>query len=407
MDDLHRRLTDIVAHSRSGRITRRRALQLAGAAGLVGIAGPALGGVRAAAQDTATPVASPAVGPQADGTTLWKVQVGGMDMETGIDLQAFFPGEITINTGDTIWFAFAPMGVPGFHTVTFTSGADVPPLFAPDVVDGTPVASPEGPPRLLLNPQIAFPDGRTSYDGTGYVNSGLDVLRVDQSPYTLTFTAPGTFDYLCAVHGIVMKGKVTVQETGASLPKDIAAYETIAHDEMAKLIDEGKAAIAAAEQAASSASPMAGAATWEVAAGLGGKSQARVMRFSPRTVTIKAGDTVRWTDRTIGEPHTVTFLGGTEPPEDTLIEPQAGGPPKLIQSYQTFLPSGGATFDGTGYHNSGFLGLPPEIGGQFGLNGDSYELTFTAAGEYPYYCILHSSGPDDETGMIGTVVVEA
>ena len=42
----------------------------------------------------------------------------------------------------------------------------------------------------------------------------------------------------------------------------------------------------------------------------------------------------------------------------------------------------------------------------FGLLGDSYELTFTAAGEYPYYCILHAGGPDDEHGMVGKVIVE-
>ena len=69
---------------------------------------------------------------------------------------------------------FAPMGVPGFHTVTFTSGAEIPPIFAPDIVNGTPVASPEGPPRLVINPAIAYPDGRTEYDGTGTVNSGVD-----------------------------------------------------------------------------------------------------------------------------------------------------------------------------------------------------------------------------------------
>ncbi len=45
-----------------------------------------------------------------------------MDMETGIDLHAFFPGDITVNAGDSIFFEFTPMGVPGFHTVTFAPG---------------------------------------------------------------------------------------------------------------------------------------------------------------------------------------------------------------------------------------------------------------------------------------------
>jgi plastocyanin len=46
------------------------------------------------------------------------------------------------------------------------------------------------------------------------------------------------------------------------------------------------------------------------------------------------------------------------------------------------------------------------VGEMVGLLGDTYELTFTAAGEFPYYCILHAGGPDDENGMIGTVIVE-
>jgi hypothetical protein len=121
----------------------------------------------------------------------------------------------------------------------------------------------------LINPQIAFPDGRTSYDGTGYINSGLDVLRQDQGPYILTFTKPGTYDYVCAVHGIVMKGKVIVQESGSALPTDAAGYESLAHDEMVKLIAEAKAMIAAA--AAQTNVPAAsGPATWDVATGLGG-----------------------------------------------------------------------------------------------------------------------------------------
>ena len=103
----------------------------------------------------------------------WKVQVGGMDMEAGIDRHAFFPKEMTVNAGDSIFWEFAPMGMPGFHTVTFSVRRRGPAdLFVPDIVDGTPVASPEGPPRLLFNPAIAFPDGRTDYDGTGTVNSG-------------------------------------------------------------------------------------------------------------------------------------------------------------------------------------------------------------------------------------------
>ncbi|MEO7222433.1 MAG: hypothetical protein ABIY37_08170 [Devosia sp.] len=393
----HQIASAISEGNRQGRISRRNALQLALSAGLLGIAGRSLIATPVAAQEV------PTVGPQPDGTTLWKVQVGAMDMQYGIDFQAFFPDDISIHVGDKIWFQFAPMGMPAFHTVTFTSGEKLPDIFAPDIVDGKPVPSPEGPPRLMINPQVAFPDGRSEYDGTGYTNSGLDILRMDQGPYILAFTKAGTFEYQCLAHGVVMKGTVTVLDAGAALPTEAAGYEAKVQDEIAKLTMEGRAAI---ESAKPTSTVSDSGTIWEVAAGLGGTSQARVMRFSPQTVTIKVGDTVRWTDQTIGEPHTITFLGGTEPPEDTLIEAQPSGPPKLIQSFQTFMPVGEATFDGNGYRNSGFLGLPPEIGDMFGLKGNSYELKFTKAGSFPYYCILHSGGPDDKNGMIGVVVVE-
>lgn len=396
----------IVVRRQPATMSRREVARLMGGIGLATAGIAALGRSAGAQQDAASPVSAPQVGAQADGTNLWLVQVGGLDMENGIDLHAFFPGDVTINAGDTIWFEFAPMGMPGFHTVTFTSGEPVPPLFIPDIVDGTPVASPEGPPRLLINPAIAFPDGRSTYDGTGLVNSGLDILRMDQGPYLVTFTAPGTYEYVCAIHSVVMKGTVTVQEAGSSLPNDAAAYEAMAREQFTALVEEGRAAIA--ELAATPATPATGGTTtWDVAAGAGGLSQARVMRFLPEQLTIKVGDTVRWTNRSVGEPHTVTFLGGEEQPEDAIIEPQEGGPPKLIQNYRTFLPAGEATFDGTGYRNSGFLGLPPEVNEMFGLLGESFELTFTAPGDYPYYCILHAGGPESEGQMIGRITVEA
>lgn len=396
----------IAVGRRQAPMNRRELVRLMGGIGLATTGLMTLGRGASAHQDMGSPVAAPQVGPQPDGTNLWRVQVGGMDMEHGIDVHGFFPGEVTINAGDTIWFEFAPMGMPGFHTVTFTSGGELPPLFIPDMVDGTPVASPEGPPRLLINPAIAFPDGRTSYDGTGLVNSGLDILRLDQGPYLLTFTTPGTYEYVCVIHAVVMKGTVTVQEAGSPLPNDAAAYENMAREQFAALVDEGRAAIA--EVTATTATPAAGGpTTWDVAAGAGGLSQARVMRFLPEQLTIKVGDTVRWTNLSVGEPHTVTFLGGEEPPQDALIEPQEGGPPKLIQNYRTFLPVGEATFDGNGYRNSGFLGMPPEVNEMFGLLGDSYELTFTAPGEYGYYCILHAGGPESEGQMVGKIIVEA
>lgn len=406
---------------------RREALRLLGALGLttagVGTIGlgaftrstsagsVASGGVHAGhgslyaallRQEAGTPAAAepPTLGEQPDGTYLWRVRVAGMDEENLIDVQAFFPKEITINAGDGILFEFPTP--PGFHTVTFLSGQAVPPLIIPDEAGATDMASPSaGPPPLMINPQAAFPAGTTTYDGTGYVNSGLDAVRLPgDPPFMLTFTTPGTYEYQCLPHGIVMKATVVVQEAGAARPEDQAAIDARGDEERAAIVAEGEAAIAEYAEARATARDD-GSTLWEIAAGAG-EGAARVMRFLPDTLEIKVGDTVRWVNQSKTEPHTVTFLGaGAEQPEDIAVEPQDDGPPKIIQNPLTLFPQGGAVFNGEGYANSGFLG---EINGEPLPGGPAYELTFDTAGEYPYYCILHASGPAGP-GMAGTVTV--
>jgi plastocyanin len=351
-----------VQHTRLGQMPRRDALRLFGALGLTvtGVGAIGLGAIntRASAgsalgvtghgghggwdlallrQDAGTPApaSTPKLGEQLDGTHLWKVRVAGMDEESLIDTQSFFPKEITINAGDAIYFEFPTP--PGFHTVTFPSGQGVPPVFVSDEATSTPSA---GPPKLIINPETALPSGQDSYDGTGFVNSGLDVFRLPSDPpFMLTFTAPGTFEYQCIPHGVVMKATVVVQEAGSTLPEDQAAVDARADQERAALIEEGLAETAEYAEAKATARDD-GTTLWEVAAGAG-EGQARVLRFLPDALEIKAGDSVRWVNDSKTEPHTVTFLGaGVEQPEDS-IEPQPSGPPIIVQSPLTFFPQGG------------------------------------------------------------------
>jgi plastocyanin len=348
---------------------------------------------------TPAPVSTPQLGEQPDGTHVWKVRVAGMDMENLIDLQAFFPSEITINAGDAIYYEFPTP--PGFHTVTFLSGQEVPPLIIPDEEGAAPASPPAGPPTLIINPEAAFPSGGNTYDGTGFVNSGLDVVRLPSDPpFVLTFTTPGTYEYQCIPHGVVMKATVTVQEADAARPEDQAAVDARAEEERAAVIEEGMAEIAEYTEATATARDD-GSTLWEVAAGVG-EGQARVMQFLPNALEIKAGDTVRWVNHSKTEPHTVTFVGaGAEQPEDIFVEPQPGGPPKIIQNPLTLFPQGGEVYNGEGLVNSGFLG---ELNGEPLPGGTAYELTFDTAGEFPYYCVLHASGPEGP-GMVGTITV--
>lgn len=84
--------------------------------------------------------------------------------------------------------------------------------------------------------------------------------------------------------------------------------------------------------------------------------------FIPKEITIKVGDTIKWTnDGTLS--HDVrsddgtTFSSGSEFPNPTYMRP-----------------------------------------------GDEFEFTFTAEGVIPYHCILHAI-PGGTTGMVGTITV--
>lgn len=388
-----------LARYRAGRLTRREALSLLGALG-VGITGAGLTGWNAGAKPMrapqqeflighgmheGAPAATPQLGQRPDGTQLWRVKVGEFDPEQQIDAQAFFPTEITVNAGDAIFFDF---GAGGFHTVTFANGAELPPLFVPD---GATEATPAGEPRLVLNPDVAFPVGGNRV-GAGYVNSGVDVLHEPGAAVTFTFPTPGTHDYVCLPHAAVMTGRVIVQEAGTPYPLDQAGYDALAADQLAAIVAEGTTEIATYGEAV--ATPRDdGTTLWEASAGAG-PGQARIMRFLPQELAIKTGDTVRWVNRSPAEPHTVTFSGGTTLPKDFLVEPQEDGPPTLVVNPLVQLPTGGSAYSGEGYLNSGFFGEP--------FGPPTYEVTFDTPGTFGYVCVPHVP-----MGMAGSVTVAA
>ena len=104
-------------------------------------------------------------------------------------------------------------------------------------------------------------------------------------------------------------------------------------------------------------------------------ADASALAFVPQTLWIQPGDTVTWTEEGPQEAHTVTFLAPGQAEPANPFSPPAGG---SVMSSDT-------------YHNSGLLTYL-----------DSYSLTFTKPGVYPYICMLHN-----DYGMHGTIVVEA
>lgn len=116
--------------------------------------------------------------------------------------------------------------------------------------------------------------------------------------------------------------------------------------------------------------------TWQVCVGAESPDMAvSAMAFLPREVWVDVGDTVHWTAGS-AEPHTVTFLApGTSLPEFNPFDPS-----------QT-MPQGSSSYDGTAYTNSGIIATQPIF--VFTDPASSYDLTFTATGDFTYYCLLH------------------
>jgi plastocyanin len=123
--------------------------------------------------------------------------------------------------------------------------------------------------------------------------------------------------------------------------------------------------------------------------------------FFPRTITVNAGDSVRWVFRFF---HTVTFppTGRAAPPLATPdpANPIAGftdaagapfwfnGQPSLRVPSSVALKTGPPVVDGSSYHNSG-VPLPRQ---------PSLTLRFSKVGTFRYLCVVHP-------GMAGTVKV--
>lgn len=95
-----------------------------------------------------------------------------------------------------------------------------------------------------------------------------------------------------------------------------------------------------------------------------------ILEFMPEAVSVEVGEPVTW-EWNGAEPHSVTFLA----PDQELP------PPGSDESLFAPTPPTGP-YDGSTFVNSGLQPLGPEAPPPF-------EMTFSAAGEYPYYCVIH------------------
>ncbi len=350
---------------------------------------------------------APTVASSQSGRT-WDVLVGPeLDEEQPpIEIISFLPNALSINVGDTVNFQFL-----GFHTVTFLGlGTEAIPANTVNLTSfpGNEAALPIAIPgteagTVLINPQAAFPSVppgtmNVTYNGTGFLNSGVpqepegDEGEGPPPPFAVTFTAAGNYTYLCLVHpGMV--ARLAVEPAGAALPETPAQATARGEAQLRALV----AAIRTEAQNVRFAQPVSaeapGRATVHTAlAGLSNIAGVSLLAFLPERLTIRRGDIIVWTMPDPANFHTVTFVSGANPP--AFVEPQFGpggpgaGPPMLVIPASVANPTGGTTYTGTGYVNSGIL-----------LNAQSFALRFDApAGSYEYLCLVHPF-------MRGTVMV--
>jgi plastocyanin len=336
------------------------------------------------------------VKPSASSSQVYTVLVGLEQSNQGIGVMAYFPRSVTIHVGDTVHWV---QNSNEIHTVTFLGGVQLPELLLPSAT--VPGADPAISP-LVFNPAVVqqSPLSGSEYSGGvgAFANSGIMGREPGQvQEYDLTFTAEGTFDYVCVVHGFVMSGEVVVvgADQAIASPNQALAEGRKQMAEALSLVP-GVVRDAPGEVVLPETTNKDDAVTHTVMVGYSetvtasyGEVQIDLMQFFPNKLTVRPGDTVTF-ELSLENvaPHTATFLNGAEEPPLAVFE---GG--FLYLNSAVVSPSGPDVLTRTGVFNSGLL-LPG--------SGASYSLEIgdMKPGLEHFLCLLH-----DSSGMTGELMV--
>ena len=336
------------------------------------------------------------------------VLIGGGQDTTVLD--GYFPQHLRIRVGDTVTWKYNADTNGDRHTVTFNGGpfpglkAPLPAGGAGEVMPQRNIPVPGGAKgETMRNPLILFPTRQPgapeTYDGTTFVTSGEVSLRPRKGApridsFSLTFTKPGLYRYVCLNHHPHMIGMVEVLPANATDVPDQVQIDAQAKAEMDSLLAQIEKAKEQAKTVRNKPGPN-GTTIWYVEAGALLSSELRGMSFDfhPKNLTVKAGDTVIWEAK---DTHTITFVPSPPIPEPLIPKPQAEGMPLFVQNpkvTQPVVPSG--VYDPSQYYNSAQIGFKQQ-------RGTSWAMTLDKPGVYEYVCALHH-----ERGMKGTITVVA
>lgn len=301
------------------------------------------------------------------------------------DVEMFMPQHVRIRAGDTIeWRAHGFEG----HTVTFGHPDDV----LASIGDYL-VPNPDDPAEVIFNPVLSLPSERqgTHAGDYSFINSGFFGVPVEQT-YSLRFTEPGLYSYICLVHPFTMTGTVAVEEAGAEVESPetvLARAEAEAAQHLADLEAEARRLAAAARTA-----PGPGDATTHFVQVGAITDAGQVAVYTPGALEIRAGDTVIFQndDRNF---HNVVFKGAREelPPGIGII-PAPGGRLNFSLAKDSAVavdppPEG---FGPETFLSSGSMGVTqPRL---------SWTLRFDTPGTYVYACTIHTLA-----GMVGVIEV--
>jgi plastocyanin len=288
--------------------------------------------------------------------TNYTVYAGGGHNGDDFTNISFTPDTLNIYVGDTVTFKNADSVEP--HTVTFGDYNMLNNLSS-RLTSVQP--NKNGPPTIALLPKAVEPTTGTTYDGTGFANSGILSSAyggVTHNSWTIKFTKAGTYFYYCLVHFPFMIGTIIVNSRpGTSSPYTVQMGYT------------GNGNYDFTTEAAT---------------------------FFPEDLTVHVGDVVEWQ----GSGHTVTF--GTPAQiaslrtKFVLRSGKAGSYTYAVNPAIAF-PSNSCGTSSPCKYSGGFLssGL---VGGLGGGGGGSYAVKFTKAGTYYYGCLVHK-------GMDGQITV--
>jgi plastocyanin len=309
-------------------------------------------------------------------------------------LNQFFPAALPIHVGDSVRFVNNEV-----HTATFLGkGEKAPALFMPDPsgaayqglndAAGSPFYF-NGRPKFLYNVAAFAPVGsKTVGDGKTH-SSGLYGKPVGRASVTYKFTKRGSYKLVCLLHP-GMTGRVDVVKKSSKAPNAAGLRAQVAR--------EAGRAFANATKAAQSKPPAN-----VVYAGIGDK--ATILGFLPDKLTVKAGTSVDFVERSASEVHNMVF-GPKDYVEqffkDTDQLPTGPGAPNQFSPVNIFgtdpAENGAYTYNGSN-HGNGFL-VTPVIDKQPGPPlAETSRITFTTPGTYHYFCAIH--GPE----MAGDVIV--